>query len=323
MCTAIAYKTNDFYFGRNLDSEISYNGNIVITPRKYRFKFRKQKALKEHFAIIGMAIVEQDYPLYFDATNEKGLSMAGLNFSKNAVYNPLKCDKDNIASFELIPFILGQCACVSQAEKLLESINIADIPFSEKYPPTELHWMISDKEKSVTLEQTKEGLFVFENKIGVLTNNPQFPIQMLNLSNFMGISAGEPENRFSKQLPIDIYSRGMGAIGLPGDLTSASRFVRAAFTKLNSVAADSEEASVSQFFHILNSVSQTRGCAKVGKAFEITDYSSCCNTDKGIYYYTTYKNSQISAVDMTNENLDSKDLIIYKLINNQQINFQN
>ena len=120
ICTAITFNGRQRYFGRNLDLEFVYGEKVVVTPRNFPLEFRFTETLKSHYAMIGMALVQNDYPLYFDATNEKGLSMAGLNFSKNAVYNPLKCDKDNIASFELIPFILGQCACVSQAEKLLE-----------------------------------------------------------------------------------------------------------------------------------------------------------------------------------------------------------
>jgi choloylglycine hydrolase len=116
----------------------------------------------------------------------------------------------------------------------------------------------------------------------------------------------------------------MGSLGLPGDLSSASRFVRAAFTTLNSVSEDTEEESVSQFFHILNSVYQQKGCVKMDKGiYEKTVYSSCCNTDKGIYYYKTYDNSQFSAVNLQHEDLDNKDLIIYNLINEQQFYFHN
>ena len=323
MCTAITYKSEDFYFGRNLDVEFSYNETVVITPRNYRFKFRKSKHLRKNFAIIGMATVEDNYPLYYDAVNEKGLCIAGLNFPENAVYNAAKCDKDNIAPFELIPFILGRCTNVKEAKKLLLETNIADIDFSEKYPNTPLHWMISDKKQSITVEQTKDGLKVYDNPVGVLTNNPPFETQMFLLNNYMNVTKNPPKNFFSKEISLKPYSRGMGGIGLPGDLSSASRFVRAAFTKLNSVSEESENKSVSQFFHILGAVCQQRGCVKLGDKYEITVYSSCCNADKGIYYYRTYENSQINAVNMNKEDLDSKELIIYKLANEQSINFQN
>ena len=116
----------------------------------------------------------------------------------------------------------------------------------------------------------------------------------------------------------------MGAMGMPGDLSSASRFVKAAFTRMNSVSGNSEEESVSQFFHILGSVEQQRGCVCLGEGkYEITVYSSCCNMDRGIYYYRTYENSQITAVDMHKEATDGKALIRYPMIKEQQIRYQN
>ena len=132
MCTAATYKTKDFYFGRTLDYEISYGDQVVITPRNYVFDLRSGGQLKSHYAMIGMACVMQDYPLYYDAVNEKGLGIAGLNFVGNAHYNKPVADKDNITQFELIPWILGKCATVKEARALLENLNLTDIPFMEK-----------------------------------------------------------------------------------------------------------------------------------------------------------------------------------------------
>lgn len=323
MCTALTYDNGDFYFGRNLDYEISYNEMVVITPRNYHFKFRNAKSCDNHFAMIGMATVADNYPLYFDATNEKGLSMAGLNFPDNACYKALSANKENIAPFEFIPYILSQCESVASAEKLLNNINIAKIQFSDSFPLAPLHWIISDKKKSITVEPVEDGLKIYDNPVGVLTNNPPFPFHLYNLNNYMGVSAGEPENLFSQKLSLNAYSRGMGGIGLPGDLSSASRFVRAVFTKFNSVSGNSETENINQFFHILGAVAQQRGCTKVGNKYEITLYSSCCNTDKGIYYYTTYENSAITAVDMNKENLDGDAPIIFRLKTDTIINMQN
>ena len=140
----------------------------------------------------------------------------------------------------------------------------------------------------------------------------------------MGLGKKEPVNRFSKELSLDIYSRGMGAIGLPGDLSSASRFVRAAFVRCNSLSGDTEEESVSQFFHIMGSVEQQKGCVKlVNGAYEYTIYSSCCNTLEGIYYYRTYGNSQITAVRMKNENLEGEKMVQYPVLWDQHICYQN
>jgi choloylglycine hydrolase len=271
-----------------------------------------------------MAYVIDDYPLYYDAINEKGLGIAGLNFVGNASYKDKIEGKDNIAQFELIPWILGKCASVKEARILIEKMNILNTPYSNKLPLSSLHWIIADSNEAITIESVKEGIKVYDNPVGVLTNNPTFDKQMFALNNYMNLSPKSPENKFSKDLNLDLYSRGMGAIGLPGDLSSQSRFVRVAYTKMNSFSKDDEKSSVSQFFHILNSVDQQRGCCDLGDGkFEITIYTSCCNANKGIYYYTAYDNHQITAVDMHKEDLAANKLVRYPIIAEEQINEQN
>ena len=323
MCTAATYKTKDHYFGRNLDYEFSYQETVTITPRNYPFHFRHAEDMPSHYAMIGMAFVQENYPLYYDATNEKGLSMAGLNFPGNADYKPQDPDKDNITPFEFIPWILGQCATIGEVKEKLAHLNLLNEDFSPALPLSPLHWMISDRNESIVVESVKEGLKVYDNPVGVMTNNPPFDYHLTNLTNYMSVSREDPTNRFSDKITLTPYSRGMGGLGLPGDLSSASRFIKVAFTKLNSLSGDSESESVSQFFHILASVAQQKGCCQVQHGFEYTIYSSCCNTDKGIYYYTTYENSQISGVDMHKENLAGSALINYPLIQGQQIRMQN
>lgn len=319
MCTAVSFKTKDHYFGRNLDLEYAYNEEVTVTPRNFPFRFTDAKTFRNHFAIIGMATIAENYPLYYDATNEHGLSMAGLNFPGNAAYLPPIDGKDNISPFEFIPWVLCQCKTVEQARELLKKTNLTNTPFSEKYPLSPLHWMISDKVKSIVIEPMESGIRVFDNPVGVLTNNPPFEYHMYNLCNYLNITREEPVNRFSDKIDLTGYSRGMGGIGLPGDLSSGARFVKAAFTKLNSVCKDDESSSVCQFFHILTSVEQQRGCVRVNNAFEITLYSSCCNTDKGIYYFTTYGNRQISAVHLHHNDLNSSKITSYPISQTQTI----
>ena len=324
MCTAATYRTKDHYFGRTLDYEVSYGEEVVVTPRNFPFHFRHMGGLSSHYAIIGMATVAGEYPLYYDATNEKGLSMAGLNFPGNADYKPLAEGKDNVATFELIPWLLGQCATVEEAKAYLARMNLANTPFGPQFPVSPLHWIIADRDCAITVDSVREGIRIYDNPVGILTNNPPFDYQMTNLTNYMSLSTEPPENHFSDQLDLTPYSRGMGMLGLPGDLSSASRFVRVAFTKLHSVSGTSESESISQFFHILGSVAQQRGCVHMGEGkYEITIYTSCCNTDRGIYYYTTYENSQITGVDLHRENLDGQQLSRYPLMTGQRIHMQN
>lgn len=314
MCTALTYKTSDHYFGRNLDIERGYGESVVITPRNFGFDFRYTKPLITHYAIIGIATVFNNYPLYFDATNEKGLSIAGLNFPKNAVYGEYVNEKENIAPFELIPYILGSCENIADVKAKFNQISIIHCNFSENLPVTPLHWLIADRECSITLECTKEGMMIFDNPFGVLTNNPTFDFHLTNMNLYMNLHEGASENRLSSALPFENFSLGMGAWGLPGDFSSASRFVKTVFVKQKSVCDGDEKESVSQFFHILQSVAMPKGCVLMPNGeYEYTRYSSCCNTDTQTYYYQTYYNQTVRNVEMSSADLNGNRLYIYPM----------
>ncbi len=324
MCTAVSYKTKNFYFGRTLDYESTFPTHITVTPRRFPLRFRHGGTMSVHHALIGMAYVVGDYPLYYDGMNEKGLCMAGLNFVGNAAYRSPAPEGDNVCQFEFIPWILGQCATVAEARGLLSRIRLTDTPFSEELPVSDLHWMMADRDNSITVESVADGVMVYDNPVGVLTNNPPFPEQIFRLNDFMHLSPTEPENRFSDRLDLRPYSRGMGAMGLPGDLSSPSRFVRAAFVKMNSVSGDTETESVGQFFHIMGSVEQPSGCCIVGDGeYERTIYTSCCSADRGIYYYTTYENPAVTAVDMMREDLDGVNLVRHPMQTEMRVVWQN
>lgn len=324
MCTAITFKTRDSYFGRNLDYEQNFGESIAICPRNFPFTFTNGEKLDKHFAILGVALINENYPLFFDAMNEKGLGMAGLNFVHNAHYFKNKEDKINVAQFEFIPFILSQASSVREARELLKNINITDTPFMGKIPPSELHYLLSDGVNSLTIEQTIDGLHVYENPLGVLTNNPPFPTQLFLLNQYMSLSNKNPENKFNKSVSLETYSRGMGAIGLPGDLSSTSRFAKVAFTKNFSLCNNDENSSVSQFFHILNSVEQQRGAAEVNEGeFEITQYATCYNLNKKICYYRTYDKWGISGIKLDEKYLNETKLISYPMRAKEEYKIEN
>ncbi len=318
MCTAITYKGNDNYFGRNLDLEYHFAEQVTVTPRMFRFPFEKKAGL----ALIGIATIADNYPLYYDAMNEAGLAMAGLNFPHSAYYAPKKRRKNGIAPYEFIPWVLRKFSSVRQAVEEIKKITLCDIPF-DRFDQSYLHWMLCDKKLCVTIEQTKSGLQLYNNPVGVLTNEPPFPYQMVSLANYMHLSPIQPNNNLCPDAELPLYSQGMGALGIPGDLSSVSRFVRAAFTRQNAKVYTEEAAAVSQCFHILGAVKQTEGCVDVNSKLEKTVYTSCCNLDKGIYYYTTYENSQLTAVHLYHENLDNKELIAYPLSFSQHIRIEN
>ena len=304
MCTAISFLSKDHYFGRNLDLEYSYEEMITITPRNFPLHFRSKSPLTHHYALIGVAYIQKNYPLYYEATNENGLSMAGLHFPDYADYKPFHSSKDNIAPFEFIPWILCQCSCVDEARPLLENINLWNENFSDELPLTPLHWMLSDSRTSLVIECTKTGLQIYENPTGVMANAPVFNIHLENLQKFKIQSSD--------------------FIQLPGDWSSQSRFLRAVHVLKHSTHPSSECERVSQFFHILGAVEQPKGCNPNGEnLYKYTIYSSCCNASRGIYYYKTYDNHQITAIDMNRENLDTKYLISYPMIKDCFVRIQN
>lgn len=324
MCTAATYRTDDFYMGRTLDYEFSYGEEITVMPRNFPLSFRHGGGTDRHYAIIGMAHVADGYPMFYDAVNEKGLGMAGLNFAASARYSEPEDGKQNVAQFEFIPWVLSQFASLGQARSAIEKINLVGTTYDSRYPAAKMHWIIADKSGAITVEPTEGGLKIYDNAPGVLTNEPPFDMQLFNLNNYMRLSPRQPENSFSDALDLGTYSRGMGGLGLPGDLSSMSRFVRAVFTKLNSLSGSGEAESVGQFFHILGSVEQVRGCCEVAQdKYEITIYTSCFNADKGVYYYTTYNNRRITAVDMHRENLDSDSLARYPMLDKEDVLRQN
>ncbi len=321
MCTAVSYTAGEFYFGRTLDYERSFGESVVVTPRRFDFGFTATPN-DARYALIGMAHMASGYPLYYDAVNERGLGMAGLRFAGNAVYHAPTKERHNVASFEMIPWVLRHCATVAEARQLLTDVCLTDTSFSSELPPSPLHWLLADRQEAVTVESTADGLHVYDNPVGVLTNNPPFPMQLFRLNDYQQLSSSDPQNTFSEALTMDTYSRGMGALGLPGDWSSGSRFVRASFVKMNSECGIGEAERVGQFFHMLGSVEQVRGCCRVGEAYEVTIYTSCANAVRGIYYYTTYGNHRITAVDMHALALDGDTPSAYPLITEEQIYHQ-
>lgn len=183
----------------------------------------------------------------------------------NAVYAQPEEGRRNVAQYEFIPWVLSQCATLDEAKGLLEEMNLTGTPYSDRLPAAQLHWIIADRSGAITVESVADGLKIYENPVGVLTNNPPFEQQMFGLNAYMHLSPKQPENQFAKQIDLKPYSRGMGAIGLPGDLSSSSRFVRVAFVKLHAVSGTGEPESVGQFFHILGAVDQQRGCCEVAE----------------------------------------------------------
>lgn len=286
MCTGIWFDNR--FLGRTLDWMESYGERLVVAPRNFKFDFRFEEALESHYGIMGMAVVEDNFPLFYEGFNEAGLGMAGLYFKEETVYHNKREGNINVAPFEIIPYILGQCKSVREARSRLEKMNIVNERFNERFGTSPLHWIVADKKECIVVESLKCGFKIYDNSYGVLTNSPAFDKQVANYKNYM-----------------NLYD------SLPGNWSSKSRFVRALYIKNNSVVESNDEKKVNHFFRMLDSVSQIRGCNKEkDREDEITIYSCCQDLDKGIYYYTTYECRDINSLGFDEVELNNGRLYI-------------
>lgn len=311
MCTAIC---DGALFGRTLDLEYSLSESAVITPRKFPLSFLYEREKHTHYAIIGVAHVRGGVPLYYDAMNEKGLCVAALNFPSYAAYSKPSEGGYNVASFEVVPWVLSSCAGVKDAAELLEKTNITDDSFSRELRATPLHFMISDRKGSIVVEPTACGVKIHENKLGVMTNSPPFEYQLSYLANFSSLSSAPPENNICPSACLPAYSRGMGAVGLPGDFSSSSRFVRAVFCKSHATQREAKAEQINRFFHLLDAVSVPSGCVKTDTGEDVrTVYSSCADTDSLSYHFTTYEDRKIRSISLNGSDLDADKLISFSM----------
>ena len=310
MCTAIAQYGKKFLFGRNLDLEYGFGERVTRVSRRVPLRFFAEQTLAEHYAMIGMASQDGEFPLFADGMNERGLCAAGLNFPESAVYaGGMLSGAYNVAPHELIAWVLAKCASVDEAEQLLRNTRIVAVPY-KGYPVAPLHWAVADKKRCIVIEPRAEGLRIFDDPAGVHANEPPFEFHAQNLRNYLNLTAAFPQERFAS-LGLRPCSVGTGAFGLPGDCSSASRFVRAAYYVHNSAAENSDFGDVSQFFHILSSVEMPRGgILTAGGDQDYTRYSCCMDAERGVYFFRTYGNARLRACSLRTdgESLEQKEI---------------
>ena len=294
MCTAIFYKSSGSFFGRTLDHPLSYGEAPMVIKRGYGIRLRYLGDLKFGGDAICMGIARGGFPLIFDGVNEFGVGIAGLNFPRSARFFEEKKGYLNLASYEVIPYILSQAQSTAQACDILTRVNITPDKFDTDTTGATLHFIVADKNKSIIAEQTDEGMRIYDNRFGALTNEPPYPAQCLFMNRYKGLSDREKQCEFFKEDP---HSFGEGSIGLPGDLSSPSRFVRAAFGIKFGTAGYKEEALMTAM-HILESVSVIRGTVKDGTDGYKTQYLSIMDLDSFSYYYRRYDDLSLNKVSL-------------------------
>ena len=265
--------------GRNFDYEISYKEEI-ITIKRWEYG--------NAYSIIGVCTgVVSDYPLMYDGMNECGLVCGGLAFKGNAYY----IESDDSNPFEDIPMhpynfvfeILGRFKDVKSVRKWLKNVIIVDEQYSDEMPNTDLHWFIADKNDAIVIEQTEDGLNIYDAETSVMTNNPPYPMQIDNYNtekDYIGCCVEYNSEKW--------FTRGMETDNLQGGYTSEERFIRASYLLKMVDGCGSPFNDVTETFHLLGSVEQIYGATPVNDSFEYTIYSVVYDIERGVMWIKTY-----------------------------------
>lgn len=291
MCTGMRFVDTDgrMFFGRNLDWTFDYGERVLVIPRGFEPASPFGATTRCKHALIGMGIVEEGQPLLFDAGNDAGLAVAGLNFPGYAAYEPAPVEgKANVAAWEFPLWVAANFATVDEVAEALADAVVVDEPIAPKWPSSLLHWIVGDANRSIVVEYTSAGMQVFDNPVDVLANQPGYGWHAENLRNYLNVSS-DFEAAGSFGAPLAPFGAGASQRGLPGDYSSPSRFVRAAYVNANYPAKEGEPANVSRLFHSLSQVAMVEGGAMAhdGRS-EKTLYTSCFSASTGGYYFNTY-----------------------------------
>lgn len=313
MCTGARFSDDkgNMYFGRNLDWSEGYGQKVVITPRGYKYSSAFLGEMGGS-AVIGMAIVTENVPLYFDCANEHGLAVAGLNFPGYAQYETAAVEgKTNVAAYEFPLWVALNFKTVDEAEKALKNVAIIAKPINEQYPVSQLHWIIGDAKRSIVVEYTAAGMEIFENDVDILTNQPGYGWHKENLRNYMNLTSEMPKEVKWEKAKMTAFGSGSMMRGLPGDYYSPSRFVRVAYLNTHYPVQTDEAANVSRLFHTLTGVAMIDGAAAMADgAFEKTVYTGGYSSATQTYYYNTYEDPAIQSVAMKDYDLDSTEIVM-------------
>ena len=316
MCTGVRFVDDkgNMYFGRNLDWSTNYGQHVVITPSGYKPNSPFNAIQTIAHPVIGMAIVVENTPLYFDAANDKGLAVAGLNFPGYACYEKEPQEgKTNIAAYEFPLWVTANFESVDEVEEALQNAAIVDKPINPQFASSQLHFIIGDKNRSIVVEYTKAGMQIFHDDFDVLTNQPGFDYHRENVRNYINVAPIMPEYVMWGKAKLVPFGSGSEMRGLPGDCYSPSRFVRVAYTNAMYPTQTDEASNVSRLFHTLSSVAMIDGGATmIDGNFERTLYTGGYSAATKTYYFNTYENFAISSVAMGDYDTASEELIEVK-----------
>lgn len=313
MCTGIRFCDNkgNMFFGRNLDWTADYGQKVIITPRGFRYKSAFLGEMGGT-AVIGMGIIAEGVPLYFDCANEHGLAVAGLNFPGYAKYAEESISrKTNVSAYGFPLWVALNYKTVDEVEKALRDVAIVAKPINAKYPVSQLHWLIGDAKRSIVVEYTENGMEVFRDTADVLTNQPGYDWHEENLRNYMNVFPQMPKEVKWNKTKLTAFGSGSLMHGLPGDYYSTSRFVRVAYLNTHYPVQSDEKSNIARLFHTLAGVAMIDGAAAMADGqFEKTIYTGGYSAATQTYYYNTYEDPAIRSVSLDDYGLNSAKLIM-------------
>lgn len=309
-CTGIKLVANDgsTVHGRTLEFGKPIDTSIAFIPRGYPFVGTPPQGkglnFKAKYAVIGAIAFDEISIL--DGINEKGLSVGTFYFPGFAGYTETTSENrsKSLSPTEFPNWIITQFATVEEVRAALPSVVIAPTPLKDwENAPPPLHYVVFDLSgKSIVIEPVAGQLKIYDNPLGILTNSPEFPWHMTNLRNYIHLSTTNPAPIEIDGVKLSAFGHGAGMMGMPGDFTPPSRFVRAA---LYSHAADIPEnidEAILQVFHVLNQFDIPKGALRgteEGKTYyDYTLLTSARDPHNLRYYFKNYEDQSIRVVDL-------------------------
>lgn len=324
-CTGVKLKAKDgaIVRGRTLEFTRALDSDVIVIPRNYKyvgFTPSQKSGLKwsSKFAVAGANF--NDEPYVADGVNEKGLSGGVFYFSGTVGYQAFSKEKESVtlAPWQFLTWILTSFGTVEEVKEALSKVVVCDAVFPKWGTSAPLHYIVVDpKGNCIVIEHINGKLNVYDNPSGVLTNSPGFKWHLTNLRNYLKISPQGAKEICVSSFKITPSGQGSGMLGLPGDYTPPSRFVRAFFFAAASVKQDNAEKAAMQIFHILNNFDIPLGSVRSVKNkvtfIERTQWTSVCDLKNKCFYYRTEKDSRIRVLKLMDCNLSAKKIIKLKM----------
>ncbi|MGV8905110.1 MAG: linear amide C-N hydrolase [Acetobacterium sp.] len=322
MCTSITLTTADRLnlLARTMDFAFILEPELIFIPRKYPLVFEMAgPEPSAKYALMGIGQQQETFT-FTDGVNEAGLACATLYFPGYAQYSKaIISDKTNLASYEVVGWLLANFSTIDEVKESISQLNIVNTPAKLFGIVTPLHWIVTDKSgNTIVIEPMMSGLVIHDNPLGVMSNSPDFDWHLTNIRNYIGINPFKIEPLKLDGLTFAPFGNGARTIGLPGDYTPPSRFIRALFGKeaINELA--NEDEGIKAAFHILASVDIPKGSVVTDGGVDYTQYTACMVCNTGTYYVKTYDNNQIIRACLFDEDLDASEPKIRKIPQTQQ-----